>query len=104
MTNEIQALDGEDLVTDSRINELSQEHGLTAEGYWSEDAIAFGRDLLRIALAAKPNAPGTVTVPIEPTAAMVDAAIGHEMHGSYRTVRLIWAAMLANAPQTKEQP
>lgn len=46
-------------VTDSRINELAQEHGLTAEGYWSEDAIAFGRDLLRTASLSATQPKGT---------------------------------------------
>lgn len=33
-------------LTDERINELAFQHGLVKEGYWDENAIAFGRELL----------------------------------------------------------
>lgn len=42
--------------SDEQINEMAFQHGLVAEGYWSEDAIAFAREIEALA-AATPQAP-----------------------------------------------
>lgn len=92
------------VLTDAEINERAFQHGLVAEGYWSEDAIAFAREIL----ATPTPAPEAATAPSDERAAFEAwaRALGHNIHrssgGGYLvySVQIMWMAWQARAAIT----
>lgn len=97
-----------DKVREKKEFELFQKWCAENDGYFDPMHMAWAAWQGRAALSTVPEAalPRWKMVPIEPTAAMVDAGITYEPWSSYTAVRNVYRAMLYAAPiaQPVEKP